>query len=339
MFKLSCKIEINADYGNLVFRHIESVAVTTSLLNFTDTCKITLPRIYSKNNKDEFDITKIFKRNDTVTVELGYDNNFETVFKGYVKSVSTSNPVTIECENEAWKLKQMTISEPEYYAKLKLADFIGRYLPDYDTEVVDVDLGEVRINAGVSVAHVFDYFMKNYPFRFFFRDDVFYGVMSSAMMLKNNVIKTHKFVFGKNVISGNLTYTLAENVRLQIVAKTILKDNRKVEVKEPADGDASLSDGADVRTFLAPEAATADNPEKYLTDYAKEKLQTFKVDKMTGDFTAFGIPFVKKGDIVHLFDDKNRERNNKQFLVEAVRYEFGKGGYRQIVTVGIKIKN
>ena len=337
MFKLNCKIEIMAlppknspqTAQQLVFRHIDGVTVTASMVNFTDTCKITLPRLYSKNNKDEFDITKIFKRNDTVTVELGYDDNFETVFKGYIKTVSTGNPVTLECENEAWMLKQMKIAEPEYYPKLKLKDFVNKHLSGYKVDIVDVDLGEVRINSDVSLSQIFDYFMKNYPFRFFFRDDVFYGVLGSALMLKNDVIKTHKFVFGKNIISDSLNYTLAEDIKFQIVAKAILKDNTKIECKEPAN-----VEGGEIRTFLVPGATTEAN----LKEFAKERLQELQIDKMTGDFTAFGLPFVKKGDIVHFFDDKNEERKNKQFLVEAVRYEFGKGGYRQVITLGMEIK-
>jgi hypothetical protein len=339
MFRLKSKIEIKTESGKATFYNVADLSVTTSMGTFTDTCKLTLPRIYSKHNRDEKDLVKIFKRGDEITIQLGYDETLETVFKGYLKSVSTGRPVVIECENEAWKLKQITL-KPQYYAKLNIKKFVEEHkkiieeqMPGFTTEIIDVDLGEVRINGDTSLAKVFDYFMANYPFRFFFRDGIFYGVLPSSMMLKNDVIKTHKFKFGQNIISDSLTYTLADDVKIQIVAKAILKNNKKIEYKTPEEGE--------IRTFLVPGATT----EADLKTYAEDTLKTYKVNKMSGDFTAFGLPFVKKGDIVHLFDIdndnkvRNEERNDKKFLVEGVTYTFGKGGYRQKIILGMQIND
>jgi hypothetical protein len=332
MFRLKCKIEIKTDNGKATatFRNVADLTVTTSMATFTDTCKLTLPRIYTKHNKDENDISKIFKRGDEITIQLGYDDALETVFKGHLKSVSTGRPVTIECENEAWKLKQITL-KPQYYQKLNIKQFVEEQMPNFKKEIIDVDLGEVRINGDTTLAKVFEYFMTNYPFRFFFRDNIFYGILPSSMMLQTDSIKTHKFKFGHNIISDNLTYTLADDVKIQIVAKAILKDNKKIEYKTPEEGE--------LRTFLVPSAKT----EADLKKYAENTLKTFKVDKMSGDFTAFGLPFVKKGDIVHLFDIdndnkvRNEERNDKKFLIEGVVYTFGQAGYRQKITLGAKV--
>jgi len=331
MFRLNCNIVVERQEGGSVrLRNVAEVVVSTSVETFTDTCRLTLPRIYSRGGKDERDITKIFRRGDRICVELGYDGVLETVFKGYLKGVSSGRPVVIDCENEAWELKQWKLSAV-HYPRLNLRDFVGKYMGEYDTEVVDVDLGEVRINEYTSLAKVFDYFMDHYPFRFFFRDGVFYGVMTGSLMLRRDVVRVVKFRFGRNIISDNLVYTLAEDVRIQVVAKAILRGNKKIEWKEPADGA-----GCEVRTFLVPGATTVGE----LKVYAAERLKTFCVDRMSGDFTAFGLPFVRKGDIVHLFDDEKglrAECNDKRFVVEGVEYMFGKGGYRQKIKLGARV--
>ena len=63
------------------------------------------------------------------------------------------------------------------------------------------------------------------------------------------------------------------------------------------------------------------------------------MDHLQGSFTAFGLPFVQTGDFVKLYDDKNKERDNKTFLAKAVRYTFGMDGYRQIIELGIQVSN
>jgi hypothetical protein len=330
MFFLTCDIIIETQAAQkLLFENIVDVQVATSVNNLTDTCKITLPRRYRWNNENRKDITKIIKRNDKITVRLGYDGRLETVFTGYLINVSTGSPnITVNCENEAWQLKQTRITA-EHFPKFRLKSFVSKYMSGYQVETADAELGEVRINGDATLARVFDYLRQNYPLRFFFRDGVFYGLMNGALMLRDDAITTHRLKFGENIISDTLKYTLAEDVKVQIVAKAILKDNTKLEWKEPADGAE-----CEVRTFLVPGATT--NGE--LQEYAKNTLAEYKVDKMEGDITLFGEPYVKKGDIVHLFDDDNEERDNKRFIIMAVKYHFGKSGYRQTVMLGAQIR-
>ena len=75
-----------------------------------------------------------------------------------------------------------------------------------------------------------------------------------------------------------------------------------------------------------------------LKTFAKNTRETFKVDKMSGDFLAFGEPFVRKADLVHLYDEDNTEKDNKKFFVEGVNYTFDGNGYRQKITLGAQIK-
>lgn len=328
MLKLTCQIELRHKDTKKILKlqQVHSVDVVTSMDTLTDTAKIVLPRKLKFDGKN---LNDMMKKGDSITVKLGYNGVFETVFEGYLKSVSTGAPITLECENEAWMLKQTKL-KAKHYPKFSVKAFAGEYLKGYKTEITDTELGEVRISGDTTLAKVFDYLKSHHPLRFFFRDGVFYGLLNSSKMLANDAIKTIKFKEGVNLISEHLTYILAEDVNVQIVTKVILKNNKKMEWKEPKDKEASM----EVRTYLCPSAKTL----KDLETEAKARLAEFKTDKMDGNFLAFGEPFVRKGDMVHLYSDKSKEINDKKFLVQAVTYTFGMQGYRQKITLGTQIR-
>ena len=72
-----------------------------------------------------------------------------------------------------------------------------------------------------------------------------------------------------------------------------------------------------------------------LEKYAKGEYELLKTDRVSGSFTAFGEPFVQKGDLVEFqYGDLRPEMNGKVFIVDAVDYSFGKDGYRQTITLG-----
>ena len=286
-------IRISTAQGKVIsFSQANSCKVVSSLFSLTDTCTITLGRKRKWKDENVTDLTEIIKRGDAIEVKLGYGDAIETVFKGYLTAVKTGTPVTIECENEAWKLKQMPIANKDYES-LAMADFVSEFLSSYKVVSADVNFGEVRINGENTVAGVLDYFMKNYPVRFFFRGDTFYATLAHTLLMQDGAIETHKFKWGRNVVKDNLKYTLAEDVKVQIVCKVILQDNTKLEWKEPQD-----ATDAGIRTFLVPGAKNLDD----LKRYAQDMLKTFKVDQMEGTFTAFAEPSVKKGDIVHYYE-------------------------------------
>lgn len=343
--KVHIKIIRAVSGKEISFNYVNSFTVNTSTKTFTDTAKIVIPRKLSHKGVS---ITELIRRGDKIEIWAGWEQNgaklqvvdwggvkffgksgTNLLFKGYITSVGTGTPLTIDCENEAWELKQIKLPA-KHYARLSLKDFVNEFMSDYQTEIVDIELWEVIINKEVTLSEVFSYFMKNYPLSFFFREGKFFGVLTSSMMSKSGAVKTVKFAKGVNIAKESLQYTLAEDVKLQIIAKTILKDNTKLEWKEPVD----LKD-CEVRTFFVPSAKTLAD----LEQYAKNMLETFKIDKMTGSITACAIPYVRKGDIIHLFDDEFPERNDKKFFAEAVNYSLSTGsGLKQNITLGFQVQ-
>ena len=322
MLVLDCLIEIQGKSNKIKFTYVNSIEVNTSIRNLTDTAKVVFPR---KTNMKGKKLNKFIKRGDEISIYAGYkDIDWQNIFNGYITGVSSETPIRIEAENEMWKLKQIRVN-PSRYDKFKLKEFLSEYAPDVELLMPeDIEFGEVIIQEETTVAKVLDYLKQNYPFNAFFDGKKMVAVMLTSQLPLNRVVKFKK---GLNIISDTLKYTLAEDVNIQIVAKSILPDNSKLESKK---GDKN----GEVCTFYAPQYKT----QKELDNYAQEMLSTYKVDKMSGNFTAFGIPFVKKGDKVFLFDDDNKERNEKKFIADAVKYGFSEKGYRQTVTLGDEIK-
>lgn len=328
MLVLKCNIQITGA-KIIKFDYVSHVEVATSMKTITDTAKLTLPRNLKFHDRNLLDY---IKRGDKITIDLGYeDSGLQTVFKGYITNVSTGRPITIECEDEAWMLKQKTVKNL-YYEKFSLKAFISEHLPEItDKTIADIELGELRINGEVTVAKVFEYLRKNYGINLFFKNGTLQGLMQFSEISDS---KTVTFTYGRNIITDNLKYTLAEDVKIAVIAKCITKENKILSVTEPADAKDKGSE-YEMRTFFFPDA----HDESQLREYAKQKIKDFKVDKMEGTITAFGIPFVRCGDVVLIKDELHPERDGKKFNVDAVTYSFGtqSNGYRQKINLGTEI--
>jgi len=290
----------------------------------TDTCSITLPR--NLNLKDK-NIRELITQGMKVHVELGYDDTNECVFEGYVKRVQPGAPVVIDCEDEMYRLKKITVANKNY-ENLNLADFLKEYMPsDIPVKIADVRIGKLRIEKEPSLAQVLNKFRDEYFLQFFFRDGVFYGVLSSLKAAMDGIL-THKIRFRWNTAGDNLQMKTTDDLKLIVKAKAVMKDNSILEAQEPKD-----ETEGNVMTFFSDSAET----EADLRAFAKETIAAYKPERSTGTITLFGIPYIRHGDHVTLNDDSNKERNNITYLVKSVRRTFGMQGYRQEIELGIKI--
>ena len=325
MFTLSSNIAIKTKSGKISFDYIADVTVTTDVETLTDTAIIKVPKKMVWKDKS---LTDLVKKNDTVTISLGYDGENTQVFSGHVRKIKSGVPLEIECEDDMYLLKQVKV-KAKHYKALTIKQLLAEYCPiAYD--VPDVNLGALHIDQEVTLIKVLDTIRTDYSINFFTCAGKLYGALPSMLLGVDKGFKKHKFKFGHNTVPGDsLDYTLADDVKIIIKAKAITRDNKKIEVQEP-EGDSE----GEVRTFLHPSIESKEDLKKF----AKEKLSTFKVDQMTGRFTVFGHPVVFKGDTIALQDDDNPERNDKGFFVKAVQYRFGSGGFRQDIELGMQIK-
>ena len=65
------------------------------------------------------DANKKINVGDEVKLSLGYNGDNKLEFTGYVSEIQPTSPITIECQDEMWKLKQAEYKETFKGKKLK----------------------------------------------------------------------------------------------------------------------------------------------------------------------------------------------------------------------------
>ena len=87
MYRLTAKIEIT---GAKTWKldKVTEVEITRDTEQLTDTCRITLPKRLRWDGQAEVPIV----RGDRVKVWLGYDDELQPAFTGYVRDVASKPP-------------------------------------------------------------------------------------------------------------------------------------------------------------------------------------------------------------------------------------------------------
>lgn len=324
MLRLQSKITFTSktDGTEIVFDFVNEVEIETSYENLTDTAKITIPRKLNFDGKPiAVGVDSIFKRGDSVKIELGYFPDLRTVFEGYISKVNPKTPIVLECEDKMFILKTTIISK---YSKTSvtlknlLTDIIGDVV-EFRT-LLDVELGSFKVS-NASVSKVLDTLKSDYGFYSYFVN----GVLNVGLAADASDTQTIEYKFEENIIDdSSLEYQRSEDMRLKVKAVSInSSDNSKIEV-EVGDDDGAL------KTFYTQNATL-----EGLRQFANLKLTEWKYEGFSGSFTTFGEPYIRHGDTAKLISDKFPEKNGL-YEVVSVKRIFGMDGYKQDIELGIK---
>lgn len=313
MFVLQCEISI----GNYLFDFVNELVVESSWKNQTDTARITLPAAL-KVDRDR--LSSIFKKGDAVSIRIGYDGKLNNVFSGYVARIKPTTPIAIECEDEMWKLKQVTVNSNAKSEKLQ--DYLQRVLP------IEADCFDIVIPSfvahNITGAQLLNEFKSDYGFHSFFRN----GKLVVGKQYDPEDNTTHKVIIdnsqNSNVAGQGLEYQEKDDVKLKVTAISTMSDGTKheVEIGNP-DGEARTLNFYNV-------------PKSDLQKLAEKEMERFNYTGYKGDVTLFGEPFVRHGQRLELYNDQSSDKTGKYFI-DAVTYNYGLGGFRQQVTIGPKI--
>jgi hypothetical protein len=334
MFILSSYISI----GRFTFDYVNDVEIVSTWENLTDTCKLTFPKkIKWFGSQDRYSkmITagdnSLFKRLDDVSVTLGYNGVLKERFKGQVLKIHTKKPLEFECEDQMFKLKQVTIKS---YVKgpsdkLTLRKLLTDVLPaGVRFTCIDLTLNDFKIE-NASVAEILDYLKRSFGLSCFFKNNILsvgfaYNVDAIASGTQIPV-----FRFYENIIDGNdLDYIRDDDVAIKIHAVSITSSRSPVAKIERDYGDLS----GETRTL---HFYNVTEPE--LAKLANEALSKLKYAGFRGSFETFLEPRVQHGDLIRLVDPEIPDRNGN-YLVRKVVTKFGVDvGGRQIITLDRKV--
>jgi hypothetical protein len=388
MYRVATKISIvqqpsssnSSRNKNLIFNFVNEYESEDSWKDFTNKAKITLPKsLYYRNENGKLmpldgtniniggfsDMPPLYLKGDKVVIESGYryfDNSGKEIlassiiFKGFISNVSSKKPVTLECEDNMWKLKQIITPNKSYTSKDTLEDILRDMLKGTGFTVnalTKTTFGNFRTQ-NETVCEVLARIRKDYHFEAYFRGDELR--CGSIVYIEQDAIDDGKkvFKFQQNIISDDLEYKRKDDVNLSAIAYSINKKELQTTTKdghqktkherlevlvESRNGSfistvKPLNQKADFAPNTAGERRTLYfwdvSDSSTLINLATAELTKYYYTGMRGKFTTFGIPFVQMGDNVDLIDNVLPERNGR-YKVKSVRYTGGVGGLRQVI--------
>lgn len=350
------------------FNFINEVEIFSSWEHFTDTAKITFPKKmyftdengvrtnFTGKNLYAGDTIPLIQRGDRITINLGYHYNSKTTiqkeFEGYITAVFNTTPITFECEDLMYELKQIQAPIKTYYSnQWDVESMINDMLKGKNTTIkvrqsIKTIIGDF-ISGHETVAEVLANLRKKSHLNSYLRGNELR--CSSLVYYPEDVNENtgqgkHIFSFQENITNDDLQYQRKEDTNLHIRAYSVDKKeletgevtkkgkpkttNKRLEVLVPDD---SILTG-ETKTLYFFNIGTKEELKKE----AEKKLNMFWFTGFRGKFTTFGLSSVRHGDHVKLIDKASPERNGN-YIVKSVRKTFGVNGYRQEIELDIRL--
>jgi len=322
LLNLHCYIVFTDQSGRryLEFRSVNGIEIESSWRKLTDTCKIVLPRRIVILNGD---INEVVKRGSKVEVYLGYNGDLRLEFVGYVVRLDARVPFTIECEDEMWKLKQVTFSKS--YRNASVKEIIALIWPG-KTNIVDFNIGEYRIDRATGAAVLGDLQTNYNVYSWFTYDQEPVLNVSLGGYDFQKLSNRHVYNMKANVATNDLIYRRKEENKIRILATSTNKGGVviRTEVGDLEGEPVKLDDKKGMS-------------EDALKQLAISELNRLQYDGYKGTITGFGVPSAEHNDIAVVVDPEYPEREGA-YMIDSVKKTFGTGGYRRQITLGVRVR-
>ena len=316
MLKLCAKIEIKGD-KTWVFEKITACEIVRDSEVLTITCKLILPR----KVKWKGETSNPIKRGDKISVWLGYDDNLQLAFTGYVLRKGFKAPIEIFCEDEMFMLKQ-TPCVKKSYKNVDIQTLLKEQGLPYDIKVLgEQNIGQYRVNFE-NVAELLAHLKEN-NIRTFFRLEDGNPVLYCGVLFDHGNEMRQVFATGVNIISdSSLDEQKAEDVKIKLKVVSLQPDNKKkikVEVGDP-DGEKRT-----LHCYGKTEAEAK--------AWGEQELERLKRDGLTGSFQTFGHVLLDVLDVIGIKIDGERKG---KYQVHKNTITYGSSGFRQDIVLGAR---
>ena len=316
---MCCRIRFPANdkRQEIQLNFITSVEIQSSWKMLTDTADIVFPRKLKVFNGGS--LLEYFSPGDEVSIELGYNNEYNKEFEGYIQNVGRGVPVTIHCEDEMYKLKRKTVSYSKRNVTLKqlLQDLCGDY--EVVTSFGETELGAVRY-PNMTVSAILEDIRKKTGLYSYFKGKTLYcgNVYSDKVELPEV-----RIFLERNAVSQDLQQTDGD---YEVTATAILKGGKKLEAKAGTKGAETVNLNYNDKD----EKVTVE----VLKKFAERYYESLKKQKYKGGVELFGIPVVEHGMIINLTSDITPEMNGKYYIEKVTKAFQDNATYRQKVELG-----
>lgn len=315
MYRLNWHITI----GKYKVQTLKEVKITTSVLNLSDTATIEMPGQYLNTWRTIEDKVHV---EDPVTIQLGYNNDLETEFTGYLKRIARDdNSLVLECE-DALYLMDKTVADMEY-KQITIEALLNKITSQVDPDItVECDYDFTYEKMVVFKSTALDVLKK-------IHSDTKANIWFEGKTLHVQPVYQKKegdkpviYDTEVNVQSNELKWKDAKDRKVMIEVK-FTKPNGELSKQE-----YGVSGGEKVTRYV--DASSEDD----LKRAAENEYNLWNYSGYEGNLTGWLVPIVKAGESVRLRD---KERPEGTYYVTGVEIEFGQSGAKRKVTLGRKV--
>jgi len=313
-FVMTCEVLV----GNYRFSQVVSAKVDSTWEELADTATIELPNLSDK-------LEKGIEPGDRVVIKhLGYEGKpKQEEFRGYVKQLRPNVPLTLECEDETYQLRKKDLENS--WKKTTLAEVVDYIIQrtgiQLVSEVPNINLERFRLS-DTNAAQALQKIKDELGLVAYFRGNELY-----VGLAYNDRLNEVRYNFEKNVIQPDLEFKTEDDVKLKIVAKSILEDNSQFEV-EVGDADGER------RTIYKYNIKDKDT----LKQIAQEELDKYKYTGYRGSLTGWLLPNARHGMIAVIQDPEYPSRAGR-YVIDRVVTSFSESGGRRTVYPGVKLSS
>ncbi len=300
----------------LTITRINSARIESSWEMLTDIATIVLPRNIKEFNA--YSVKSYFQKGDPVEIYLGYDYHLALEFTGFISEISSEFPIKIKCDDYMYLLKKHQVNVS--MRSTKLSDLIKMIVPaGIECDVADINIGTKRF-PNTTAAKILEELQGINIYSYFVGKKLIVGKIYT-----DNVPETLEFNFEKNVVDDALQYKNKEDVLVKIKGISTLHNGRKITAEF---GD----EGGDVQNLSYYNITVQAEVLKLVqADYEK-----YKVDKLDGTITIFGIPSAAHGMKGKIMSQQFPERNGTYYIKKVVKEFDDSPKYHQTIDLDKK---
>jgi hypothetical protein len=269
---------------------------------------------------------KLFAEGDKVSIDLGYNNDLRNEFRGFVRRVNLTTPITIEMEGYAWQLRGQNILAS--WKKTTVKEVLTRIIQGTDIvlspDIPNIDLTSYYIKNASGLAALED-MQKRMLLTVYFADEVLYvglqeGRTTTTGKGQVGTLAEVKYNIGYNCVTNqpDLKQRLGKDNRVRVRLKTKGKNGKHV-----------LYEAGDTNGAITDRIIPFSNDHTYLQATAAAYLKKLKYDGFEGAVNGFLQPYCLPGWKATLTDKKFDGARAGTYFVPGTEVTFGIRGARR----------
>ena len=306
--------------GDWRVKALDSVNIKRSIDMLSDTATIYLPGTYCNKALQVEDKIHV---GDSVRIRLGYGNDLQTEFEGYVDSIGTDDSrIAIRCIDGLYNFKRTQLANKQY-ANIPVSGLLAEMVKqvndaegtnynfscDYDTTY---DKYTIFNATGYDVLKTLQDELKA---NIYFEGSTLHLHPPYEQVKGEEAVR---FDFARNIEQSELKYIKAADRKIEVEVEFRLPNGKK-------DNKTFGTTGGEKKKVYSPSSDA-----KKIDELARREYNLWVYDGYEGSFTGWLIPYVEPTNKVSLHDGQYPEKDGTYYVLGTeVNYSLN-GGSRKV---------